>query len=355
MKMGIAGLPQCGRSTFFSLVAGKKGAVSQKGDKKVAVAQVKDKRLDNIHKYFSPVKKINATVEFLLVPPLTKDPLDRRKALSLMAEVNAVLLVVRAFKDESVYHIDTTVDPLRDVQTLLDEMVLYDLEIIERRLQNIEKDLKRTKTDPLVKEKELLLNFQKVLEEGTSLRKIELGEESEKMVRGFNFLTLKPLVILLNVADSEMKESEILKTVEVKFGSENTGILSFCATMEKEISELETEEEREAFLSDLGFDEPAIDRIIHASYETLGYISFFTIGDNEVRAWTVKKGALAPQAAGTVHSDMERGFIRAEVIKFDDFMELGGEQGCRKAGLAQLKGKDYIVQDGDIINIRFNI
>jgi len=175
------------------------------------------------------------------------------------------------------------------------------------------------------------------------------------MIRGFNFLTLKPLVILLNVDDSEQKEENILEEVKTKFGSEHIGILSFCATMEKEISELETSQEREAFLDDLGVEEPAIDRIIRVSYETLGYISFFTIGDDEVRAWTVKRGVLAPKAAGTIHSDMERGFIRAEVIKYDDFIELGGEQECKKAGRAQLKGKDYIVLDGDIINVRFNV
>ena len=229
---------------------------------------------------------------------------------------------------------------MRDIQTLHDEIILYDLELIERRLENIEKDLKRQKTEPLAKEKGLLLSFQKNLEEGIFIRALSIDEESEKMIRGFNFLTLKPFVILLNVDETEMREGHILEKVRNSFKTETNGILSFCAAMEKEISELEAQEEREVFLNDLGVEEPAIHRIIHVSYLTLGYISFFTVGNDEVRAWTVKNGAAAPAAAGVIHSDLERGFIRAEVIKYDDFIALGGEQECKKAGKSQLKGKD---------------
>ena len=355
MKMGIVGLPQSGKTTLFSLIAGKSGSMTGKGDRKIAIAYVRDKRLDKLHEFYPPAKKIYAAVEFLLVPSITKDPQDRKKSFSLMAEANAVLFVVRAFQNDAVYHIDTVVDPSRDIKTLIDEMILYDLELIEKRLINIKKDLKKNKLNILLKEQNLLNEFQKTLEEEQPLRELEIDQESLKMIKGFNFLTLKPIVILLNVNEDQIEKKEILDKITLKFGSENVGILQFCAPIEQEISELEDKDEREVFLKDLGFDEPAVERTIKVSYTTLGYLSFFTIGDDEVRAWTVKEGALAPTAAGVIHSDLERGFIRAEVIKFDDFIALNGENECKKAGKSMLKGKDYVVEDGDIINIRFNV
>ncbi len=355
MKMGIVGLPQSGKTTLFSLIAGKTGQISQKGGRKVAIAQVRDQRLDTLHTFYPPAKKVYASVEFLLVPPVTRDPEDRKKAFSQMAETNAVLLVIRGFEDESIYHIDTTVDPLRDIQTIYDEMMLYDLELIERRLVNIEKDRKKKDLDILRKEKDLLESFQSTLEEGLFLHTLTVDAESMKMIKGFNFLTLKPVIILLNVSDDQMKDTDLIEKVKSRYGGESTGMLVFCAPIEKEISELDTDEEKKEFLEDIGVSEPAIDRIIKLSYQTLGYISFFTVGDDEVRAWTLKSGSFAPAAGGVVHSDLERGFIRAEVIKYNDFMEYGGEQPCKKAGKASLKGKDYPVEDGDILNIRFSV
>jgi ribosome-binding ATPase len=354
MKMGVIGLPQSGKKTLFSLIIGKSGSMSQKGERKIAVSQIRDKRLDKLHTYYPTARKMPATVEFLLIPDVTKDEKDRTKAFSQLAESNAVLLVVRAFPGEAVYHPEGSIDAARDIRTLYDEMVLYDLDLVERRLVNLEKDIKRKKTDLLEKENVLLLSFKKNLEEGKPLRNLTIDEESSKMIRGFNFLTLKPVVILLNVEEKELKGSSILKKVQSDFGSETTGILQFCAPIEMEIGELD-ESEKQSFLEDLGVEEPAIDRIIKASYATLGYISFFTVGDDEVRAWTLKKGSAAPTAAGVIHSDLEKGFIRAEVTRYEDFVALGSEAECRKKGKQFLKGKDYIVEDGDILCIRFNV
>ena len=356
MRMGIVGLPQSGKKTLFSLIAGGEDAISQKGDKKIAIAKVNDKRVDELCKYYNPKKKTYATVEFVLVPSLTKDESERRRVFALMSEVNALLFVVRAFEDESVYHIDGAVDPVRDINTLIYETIFNDLDLIERRLSNIEKDIKRKKTDLLIREKEILENFKSSLENMTPLHNLEIGEEDLKLVKGFNFLSLKPFLILLNVSEEDAKKGEILEKVKESFSSsKDMTFLQFCAVLEKEISELESEEDKEIFLKDIGFSESAIDRIIKKAYETLGYISFFTVGSDEVRAWSIRKGSTAPTAAGAIHTDLERGFIRAEVMKFDDFVTLGSEENCKKNGKFYLKGKDYIVEDGDILTIRFNV
>ena len=356
MRVGIVGLPQSGKKTLFSLIAGNESAITQKGDKKMAVAKVADKRVDRLCEYYHPKKKTYATVDFVLVPSLTKEPSERKRAFSSMSEVNALLFVIRAFEDDSVYHIDGSVDPVRDINTLLYEIIFNDLDLIERRLANIDRDMKRKKTDTLIKEKEILENFKKKLEEGVLLHNLSIDEESLKLIKGFNFLSLKPILVLFNVGEKDAKSNGIIEKAKNEFSdNRNIAFLQFCASIEKEISELENEDERKDFLNDLGFEETAIERIIRSAYRILGYISFFTVGSDEVRAWSIRENSSAPEAAGTIHSDLQRGFIRAEVMNYEDFITYGGEEGCKKNGKFYIKGKDYIVEDGDILTIRFNV
>lgn len=335
MQIGIIGLPQAGKRTLFQLLTSLHPGGGSKG-----LAEVGDPRLNKLAELYSDKKKIPAVIDFLLLPALTNDSEHNQTLFKSLEETDAICYVIRAFKNETVFHIDGSIDPLRDIQRIDNELLLKDLSFVELRLERLDK------ASPL------LLNFKATLEEGRSLFSLSLSPDEEKLIAGYPLLTFKKKLIVLNVDEDKLSDSDLIKKIE---SNENVGVVQISAKIEQELFQLESKEEQEEFLKELGIDEASTHKIGRVSYQILGLISFFTIGKNEVRAWSIRRGTLAPQAAGKVHSDIERGFIRAQVIKYADLLRLGSKQAVEKAGLALLKGKDYQVEDGDIIDFRFNV
>jgi GTP-binding protein YchF len=288
---------------------------------------------------------------------LTKGDMEQnRKVSDLVKDADAVLHVVRGFEEESVAHPLGNVDPVRDAETVELEMIFGDLELVDKRLERMEQGLKRGKK-PDEAEKKLLMKCKEILEAERPLRDQEFSEEEDRAMRHLQFMSIKPVVIVLNVDEKEMhseKVGSITARIESSFGGEQVKVLDLCGKIEMEIAQLPPDEAR-VFLEDLGIKEPALNKLIRVSYDLLGLISFLTTGEDEVRAWTIKRGTNAQKAAGKIHSDIERGFIRAEVISFKDFMAQGSMAAAREKGLLRLEGKTYEVRDGDIINFRFNV
>ena len=279
-----------------------------------------------------------------------------KKVSDLIKDVDAIVHVIRGFEDESIVHPLGNVNPARDAETVELEMIFGDLELVEKRLERMEQGQKRGKK-PDETEKKILLKCKEVLEKETPLRDIEFSEEEQKTMRNLQFMSIKPVVIVLNVSEKDLNSEETTGTtsgLQKFFKGKQVKVLNLCGKIEMEIAQL-SPEEASAFLDDLGIHEPALNRLIHVSYDLLGLISFLTVGEDEVRAWTVKKGTDAQKAAGKIHSDIERGFIRGEVVSFDDFISNGSMSAARDKGLLRLEGKTYEVKDGDIINFRFNV
>ncbi|RME66088.1 MAG: redox-regulated ATPase YchF [Nitrospirae bacterium] len=360
MKIAILGLANSGKTTVFNALTGQDNPTTiyptLEGEPKEAVVKVPDERLMVLAGYFEPKKITPATVHYLdYLGILRAEPQHNRKVLDFMKDADAYLHVVRAFKDEAVVHPFGGVDPARDLQALRAELILADLELVEKRLERIE-DSKKKGKKPSAKEEKVLTKLRQALEEERPLREVPLTEEEKEAVRHLQFFTDKPEIVLLNLSEEEFQKDQGRKTIEEirPLAGEGVPVLGVSGKIEMEIALLD-EEERKEFLSDLGLSEPAMERVIKACYEHLGLISFFTAGPQEVRAWTIKKGTNAQKAAGKIHSDMERGFIRAEVIGYEDFINAGSVNEARQRGLFKLEGKEYIVQDGDIITFRFNV
>jgi GTP-binding protein YchF len=359
LRAGLIGFPSTGKSTIFRLLtSAREGARPGQGrsDANVGVSRVPDARLDRLSAMYTPRKTTPATVEFadMAGAPRTgggaKDLLD----VAAFRNADALLHVVRAFRDEAVPHPAGSVDPARDVRAMEDELLLADLGVVERRLERLEKDLKKTPSAELKKEQEILITCRGALENGTPLRALGLGGDDLKRLRGFQFLSAKPQLIVINLDEQDL--GAIDRAVEL------TGLESFatqaatravplCAKIELEIAEL-APEDAAAFMSDLGLKESGLDRVIRASYDLLGYISFFTVGEDECRAWSIPRETPAPLAAGEIHTDIARGFIRAEVVGYEPLVARGSYAACRDKGEVRLEGKEYIVQDGDVINFR---
>ncbi len=350
MQIGIIGLPQSGRRTLFGLLTGH--SPHQEGEISRGKAGVYDPRLDNLAEIYSDKKKIPAVIDFLLLPALTNDSERNQALFKSLEETDAICYVIRTFKDEAIFHIDGSIDPLRDIGKIDAELILKDLSFAELRLERLDKEKEKEKKAIQEKERELLLNFKATLEEGRALFSLNLSPDEKKLIAGYPLLTFKKKLIVLNVDEDKLGNSDLIRKIE---SDENVGVVQISAKIEQELFQLESEQEQKEFLKELGIDEVSTHKLSRVSYQMLGLISFFTIGKGEVRAWSIRKGTLAPQAAGKVHSDIERGFIRAQVIKYADLLKLGSKQAVEKAGLALLKGKDYLVEDGDIIDFRFNV
>lgn len=359
MQVGIIGLPFSGKSTLFTTLLSQKSASGEFRSKHQAekgVIKIQDNRLDKLTAMFNPKSKVNATVEYIKVPGFDSNSESGMSAqfLANVKTVDEILLVVRAFENELYPHPLNRVDPKADIQYVTSELLLSDLVIIENRLEKLEKQIKKIKDENDIKEKNLLEKCKIILERNQSLRDASFSKEEVKLLRGFQFLTAKPMLIVLNIEEKDLKNAESYVQQYEYPDSGNVSVVPLCLKVEQEISELDPED-REMFMAELGIQESALFRLVHRSYEQLGLMIFFTVGEDECRSWTIRKGTNAQKAAGAIHSDLERGFIRAEVVSYADLVQHGSLPACRAKGLVRLEGKDYIVQDGDIMEIRFNV
>lgn len=363
MKLGIVGLPNVGKSTLFNAITSA-GAESANYpfctiEPNVGVVSVPDERLEGLRKLFDSQKCVPTAIEFFdiagLVEGASKGEGLGNKFLSHIREVQAIVHVVRCFDDENITHVSGKISPLDDIEIINIELILADLDMISKRVDRTEKLVKSDKS--LQREFELLKEVRDVLESGKSARTLDFDEEDEKIIKGFNLLSNKPILYTANISEEDMisnPENEYVKQVQKYAEEENAESVVISAQIEAEVSELDEDEKKE-FLSDLGLEESGLNKLIDASYRLLGLMSYLTAGPKEIRAWTIKKGAKAPEAAGKIHTDMEKGFIRAEVVNYDDLENSGSFVKAREKGLVRLEGKDYVMQDGDVVEFRFNV
>jgi len=358
LRAALIGLPSSGKTTLFQLMTSIHDTPRGKGDVNIGISKVPDPRLDTLTAMYNPRKRVPATVEFTDIVA-TRGGAQALVDVAGYKNADALVHVVRAFRDPAVAHPAGSIDPARDAQTMEDELILADLGVAERRLERIEKDLKKGKSAELDKERDLVQRCKEALEHGTPLRALQLAGEDLKRLRGFQFLSAKPLVLVINLDESEVADVG----ADVGRAAQKTGLAPFlahaatraialCTKIELEIAQLGAEDAK-AFLADLGLNESGLDRVIRTSYDLLGYISFFTVGEDECRAWSIARGTPAQLAAGEIHSDIQRGFIRAEVVAYDALISRGSMAACREHGEVRLEGKEYVVEDGDIINFRF--
>ena len=356
MKVALIGLPQSGKSLVLSAISGKEAAAVGANSIAEAVVPVPDERLDFLTGMYQPKKTVHATVDCLDVPGLSfTDEASRAAARRQIAEIKSIdmfVMVIRDFADETVPPYRSTVDALRDVNELQTEFLLADLELVSVRLERLEKQLQKSSKTAEQDKAELAIQrkLQAVLEENRPARTAQLEEKELELIRSLGLLTLKPMMVLVNVGEGDLTKEYNLSSIV----DSSVPICSLCAKLEKELSQLD-EESRKDFMADLGITQPASAKFVNNCYSALGLISFLTVGPDEVRAWPIRRNSTALDAAGKIHSDIKRGFIRAETMAYSELKDLGSEKAMRAAGRMRLEGKTYVVQDGDIINFRFNV
>ncbi|MBN1587061.1 MAG: redox-regulated ATPase YchF [Candidatus Omnitrophica bacterium] len=341
MKIGLIGYPNAGKKTLFKLLSGVDPLTLK--DTPIGICRVRDPRLDTLSKMYNPKKTTPATFECVLVPDMSEDSEKNRAFLAALEKVDAICHVVRAFEEDSVYHLKGSVDAARDIRAIDSELLLSDLIFVEKRLERLDKEMVRNNSPERKKEQALLLSMQAHLEAEKPLRDYNFDDAGLKQTGSYPLLTNKPVVLTLNLGEASVKDTSLNADVRVS------------AKIEAELEEIEDPEERAAFLEDLGIQQSALEQLTQANYSALGLISFFTVGEDEVRAWQIRRGSMAPQAGAAIHSDIERGFIRAEHMRYEDLVEAGSEAALKEAGKWNLKGKDYEVLDGDVLSFRFNV
>jgi GTP-binding protein YchF len=366
LRAALIGFSSSGKTTLFQLMTSVRESTrgAGKGETQVGISKVPDERLDRLTAMFNPKKHVPATVEFSDMAGAASQTGVAQAFVDVVAykNANALVHVLRAFLDPAVPHPAGSIDPARDAQAMEDELILADLGVAERRLERLEKDLKKSRSADLERERDVLTVCKAALEEGRPLRAIDLKGDDLKRLRGFQFLSAKPLLIVINLDESQLADGGKSAT-DTEHAATAAGLRTFlsragtlvtavCGKIELEIAQLDPADAA-AFLADLGLTQSGLDRVIRASYDLLGYISFFTVGEDECRAWSIPRGTSAQLAAGEIHSDIARGFIRAEVVAYDRLIARGSMAACRDHGEVRLEGKEYVVQDGDIINFRF--
>lgn len=362
MKVALIGLPQVGKKTLFSLLTGMSydQLTGRPADYAVGMARVTDPRVDKLSALYRPKKTKYAEVECTLAPAPPKDAKPREQWLGKLKDMDALCHVVRAFEDPAVFHASGSVDPLRDIEVMNLELAITDLSLVELRLDRIAQEQKKKPDSDRAEEAALLEKLKPYLESGKSLREHPMQEAELKKIRSLQFLTLKSMVTALNCGDSNFPNPSLLEAANAKITGPGNEVCALCARLESEVAQIENPAERAELLEGLGIEEPAVNVLTRLLYKALGYICFFTVGEDEVRAWTIRRGGTAVDAAHAIHSDLARGFIRAEVMKCDDLLAAGAERGSghaaevhlKETAKLHLKGKDYIVEDGDIVHVR---
>lgn len=364
LKAGIVGLPNVGKSTLFNAITKQKILAANYPfatiDPNVGIVTVPDERIDKLSKMYEPNKTIKTSFEFTDIAGLVKGASNGEglgnKFLSHIREVDAICEVVRCFNDENIIHVEGNIDPIRDIEIINLELAIADLEIINNRIDKIKKKAETNRDKEALQEYEILKKAKDALDKGVSLRNIDFTKEEKNVIKNFSFLTLKPIIYLANVKEDDIanEDNEYIKQVKEYAKKEQAKVIKICAKIEEDLCDM-NEDEKKEMLEMLGVEESGLDQLIKATYSLLGLKTYFTVGKDEVRAWTFHDGMNAKQCAGIIHTDFEKGFIKAEVISYEDLILCGSELKVREAGKARLEGKDYLMQDGDICQFRFNV